>query len=127
MKVKVILIFLFFFLALTLPITVSYGADNGTDLNLTSFPLILADKLSITDFAGGMLASMILTLAFILPTAIWSKTLIPPLFVGMLCLGACIAFGWLDYWFLLLIAMLIALMFGSKMSAIITGGRIGKE
>ena len=124
MKVKVILIFLFFSLALTLPISVSYGADNGTDLNLTSFPLALADKLSISDFAGGMLASMILTLAFVLPTAIWSKTLIPPLFIGILCLGACIAMNWLDYWFLLIVAMLCALMFGSKMSAIITGGRL---
>ena len=124
MKRKVILISLFFFLALTLPISVSYGVDNGTDINLTSFPTILADKLSITDFAGGIVASLILTLAFILPTAIYSKTLIPPLFVGILCLGACIAMNWLDYWFLLLIAMLIALMFGSKMSAIITGGRL---
>ena len=124
MKAKVILILLFFSLALTLPITVSYGADNGTDLNLTYFPTALAAKLSISVFAGGILASMILTLAFVLPTAIWSKTLIPPLFIGILSLGACIAFGWLDYWFLLLIAMLIALMFGSKMSAIITGGRL---
>ena len=124
MKVKVILISLFFFLSFTLPISVGYGADNGTDINLTYFPTALANKLSISPFAGGMLASMILTLAFVLPTAIWSKTLIPPLFMGILCLGACIAMDWLDYWFLLLIAMLIALMFGSKMSSIITGGRI---
>ena len=126
MKVKVILISLFFSLALTIPISVGYGADNGTDLNLTYFPTALATKLSISVFAGGILASMILTLAFVLPTAIWSKTILPPLFVGTLCLGLCIAMDWLDYWFLLLIAMLIALMFGSKMSSIITGGRIGE-
>ena len=123
MKGKVILILLFFFLALTIPIGSCYE-DEGTDLNLTYFPLALADKLSISEFAGGILASMILTLAFVLPTAIWSKTLIPPLFIGILSLGACISFGWLDYWFLILIAMLIALMFGSKMSGIITGGRL---
>jgi len=125
MKGKVIFISLFFFLALTIPISFCYE-DEGKDLNLTSFPKFLADSLSISEFAGGMVASMILTLAFVLPTALYSKTLLPPMFIGMLSLGACVAFGWLDYWFLLVIAMLIALMFGSKMSSIITGGRLGR-
>lgn len=123
MNKKAILISLFFFLAFALNFTaLTYAQDNGTDLNLTEFDDALADKLSISVFAGGILASMILTLAFIIPTAIWSKTLLPPLFVGLLTIGFSIAVGWLDYWFLLLIAMIIALMFGSKMSSIITGG-----
>jgi len=124
MRKAILLISLFFFLAFSIQFTsLTYGADNGTDINLTSFPAALADKLSISEFAGGIIASLILTLAFMLPIVIWAKTLLPALFVGILCIGSSIAMGWLDYWFLLLIGMLVALMFGSKMSQIITGGR----
>jgi len=123
---KAILLISLFFLAFAIQFTsLTYGADNGTDINLTSFPAALADKLSVSEFAGGIIASIILTLAFMLPVIIWSKTLLPALFVGILCIGASIAIGWLDYWFLLLISMLIALMFGAKMKDIITGSGAG--
>ncbi len=86
------------------------------NLTLSNFPEHLASKLHISTFAGGLLASLILTSAFMLPTAIWSKSLYPSLVVGLMCLGLSVAFGWLHYWFLLVIAFLLALMFGSKIA-----------
>ena len=115
MKTKLILICLFVFVALTLPIGLGH-AGNEMNLTLTNFPEHLASKLHISVFAGGLLASLVLTLAFMLPTAIWTKTLYPPLIAGIICFGLSIVFGWLDYWFLLIVAMLCALMFGSKIA-----------
>lgn len=122
MKGKVLIISLLFSLIFLIEISSNvYAQDNGTDLNLTSFPLLLAEKLSISDFAGGLLASLIALLAFILPTAIYTKSIIPPLFVGVVVLGFCIAVTWLDYWFLLVLAMIVAFMFATKMRTIVTG------
>ena len=115
MKIKLVLICLFVSMALALPIGLTYGIEIG-NLTLATFPEALADKLSISVFAGGLLASMILTMAFMLPVAIWSKSLYPPLIAGLVCMGMSIVFGWLDYWFLLIVAMGIALMFGSKIA-----------
>ena len=112
---KVLLVFLFLFVALTLPVGLGY-ADNGSNLTLSNFPEALASKLSISVFAGGLLASLILTMIFMLPVAIWSKRLYPPLITGLVCFGMSIVFGWLDYWFLLIVAMAVALMFGSKIA-----------
>ena len=120
---KALAISLFLSLAFAISITMKVGAqDNGTDLNLTSFDDALADKLSISKFAGGILATLIVTLAFTLPTAIYTRTIIPPLFVGFLCLCFSVAVGWLDVWPLLLLALLSSLLFAGKMSKIITGG-----
>ena len=115
MKLKLVLICLFVSMALILPIGLGHAA-NGSNVTLSNFPEHLASKLSISVFAGGLLASLILTMAFMLPVAIWSKRLYPPLFTGLVCMGMSIAFEWLDYWFLLIVAMAAALMFGSKIA-----------
>ena len=106
---------LFFSLSFAVSISPAY-ADSDMNLTLTNFPEALASKLSISVFAGGLLASMVLTLAFMLPVAIWSKTLYPPIFAGLICLGLCVVFQWLDYWFLLIDALVVALLFGPKIS-----------
>ena len=115
MKTKLVLICLFVSMALALPISSTYAA-SGSNLTLTNFPEALASKLHISVFAGGLLASLVLTMAFMLPVAIWSKSLYPPLIAGIVCMGMSIVFGWLDYWFLLIVAMAVALMFGSKIA-----------
>jgi len=124
MKIKVLTIFLLFSLAFILQVQTMgkvEAQDNGTDLNLTSFPELLAEKLSISEFAGKILASLIIMLAFILPTALYTRSLIPPIFIGTLVMGFCIGIGYLDYWFLLVVAMLVAFMFASKIREVVTG------
>lgn len=126
MKSKVLLISLLFSIVFLIQIDMAtrvyaQSTDNGTDLNLTSFPAILAEKLSISEFAGELLASLIVMLAFMLPTTLYTKTIIPPLFVGVVCLAFCIGVGWLDYWFLLVLTMMVAFMFAGKIRTVITG------
>lgn len=58
---------------------------------------------------------------FMLPVAVWSRTLVPPLFVGVLSLGFSIAVQWLDYWFMLVLCLMVALMFASKMKTVVGG------
>lgn len=115
MKLKLVLICLCLFLALGLSTSIGY-ADNDPNVTLSNFPELMAEKLSISTFAGGLLASLVLTSMFMLPVAIWSKSLYPPLFAGIVCFGACIVLGWLDYWFLLIVALATALMFASKIA-----------
>jgi hypothetical protein len=58
---------------------------------------------------------------FMLPIAIWSKSLVPPIFVGILVMGLCVALNWLPVWFLVVLAMLVALMFAGKMRDWVSG------
>jgi len=96
----------------------AYAQD---EIDLSTFPQGLADTLNISLFAGQLLASVIMMLIFMLPVVVYTKTLLPPLFVGLLTLGFCIALGYLPVWFLLIISMLIAVLWGSKISGWITG------
>lgn len=122
MKKAILLISLFFSLSLILEIGYVHGADNGTDLNLSSFPQALADKLSISAFAGGIIASLILLLMFTLPVALFSKgNLILVLFVGFATFGACVALTWLPFWFLIIIVFVVAVLFSQKIGKMISG------
>lgn len=95
-------------------------ADEGR-VNLLDLPIYFAEHLGISHFAGQILVCAIFMLAFMLPVVIYSKTILPPLFVGLLVLGFLIAVGWLDMWFLLVFCLLIALMFAGAMRDLITG------
>lgn len=73
-------------------------------------------------FAGQILASAIVCLAILIPVAIWGKGFLPSLIMGLLGLGFCTAIGWLPFWFLLILSMILALMFSGKIRDWITGG-----
>lgn len=122
MRTKLYLSLFFLALAFLIPnVALVYGEDEGTDLDLSNFPEALADKFNISVFAGGILASVLLMVMFMMPVALWSRTIIPPLFVGVLTLGFAIGVGWLDYWFLLVLCLMVALMFASKIRTVIGG------
>lgn len=91
------------------------------EISLTQFPLALADALHITPFAGGVFASMIVLMMFMLPVGIWAKNIVPSIFVGFLAICLCVSFGWLDLWVLLVMSIMIALLFGAKMKEWATG------
>jgi len=95
-------------------------ADGEVDL--TQLPQALADALTIPLFAGQILTSAIFLALFLFPTLMLTRNMIAPLLMGMIVLGFCTAMTWLPFWFLLIICLLVALLFGGKVRVWITGG-----
>lgn len=96
------------------------------DVNLLDIPAQLGERLGVSTFAGGLIASAILFMMAIMPMALISRKrgtgFIAELVVGFVVMGVCIAIDWLPYWFLLIFSMIVALMFSGKMRDLITGG-----
>ena len=89
-------------------------AEEEPDINIMNLPEQLASTWGISEFAAGLFMSTLLCLAFLFPIAMWKKTSFAPLIVGFGVMGFCIAIGWLPYWLMLLISLLIAAMYASK-------------
>lgn len=116
-SVRIIFVSLLFLLNL-----VAFTHAEG-EVNLSEFPAQLAEKLTIDLFPAQLLTCAIFLALLEGPVLLVSrKNIIPPIFVGVLALGFCIGMGWLNYWFLLVLVMLVALMFAGKMRDLITGG-----
>lgn len=96
-----------------------------SDIDLQSIPTQFAEALGISVFAGQMILSSIIMLTFLLPIALLTRkgrgSWIPEVAITFVVMGSCIAIGWLPYWFLLVIAMFVALMFSGTMRDLITG------
>lgn len=103
---------LLFFVCLSLIIPVY--AEDEPDINLVNLPEQLASAWGITEFAAGLFMSTLLCLAFLFPIAMWKRTSFAPLIVGFGVMSFCIAIGWLPYWLMLLISLLIASVYASK-------------
>jgi len=71
-------------------------------------------------FAGQLLCSTIILLIFVLPTALIARkkggSPIAELMLGLCSMGVCLALGWMPYWILLVLVLLIALMYGSAIA-----------
>lgn len=102
----------------------AYAVPDGEEVDLTSLPQMLTEALGLPDtadyFAGKLLTTTIMLCLFMVPTLFacnkfGKEPLLPSIFVGMLVFGFCIAMDWLDYWFLLIICLVVALMFAGKM------------
>lgn len=109
----------------------AYAVADDQEVDMTSLPQMLSEALGLPDtadyFAGKLLTTAIMLSLFMVPTLFACnkfrrEPLLPSIFVGMLVFGFCIAMGWLDYWFLLIIALVVALMFAGKMRDLISGG-----
>lgn len=98
-------------------------ATDDDDVNLLDVPHQLGLRLGISDFAAGILASMILLIPCLLSVAVLARKdpFLPSMFVGFGVMGFCIAIAWLPYWFLLVISMMVAFMFADKIRSWITG------
>ena len=111
-------------LFLSLYVPSAFCVADEDEVDLTSLPEMLTDALGLPDtadyFAGKLLTTTIMLSLFMIPTLFACnkfrrEPLLPSIFVGMLVFGFCIAMGWLDYWFLLIICLIVALMFAGKM------------
>ena len=119
----------FLFIALTLFaflvfVPSVYAPEGEGEVELSDFPQQLADKLGISLFPAQLMTSAIFLGLFMFPAILLAgkdNAIFAMVIVGLPVMGFCIAMGWLSYWFLLVIAMLIALMFSGKMRDWISG------
>ena len=94
-----------------------YAQDESKDdtINLLEIPDHLATALGIPLFASQLLTCSLVMLIVLLPIAIFAKrNTILTLIVGFTLMGFFIAVGWLPYWFLFVIALLIASLWSAK-------------
>lgn len=106
---------LFFFIMSFFSFSNRVLAGNVT---LPDFPDQLADATNMPLFASQVLVSVIFTFAFLLALNATKKGsgVLPNLIVGLGCLCFCVAIGWLDYWILLLICLIISAIWSGKIA-----------
>lgn len=112
MKLSLLSISLFFLISTILVSPVF--AEDEPDINIMNLPEQLASAWGITEFAAGLFMSTLLCLAFLFPIAMWKRTSFAPLIIGLGTMSFCIAIGWLPYWIILLVSLMIAAMYASK-------------
>jgi len=98
----------------------SISPAHAEDIDFSVIPQNLADKMGIPLFAGQLLCSTIILLIFVLPTALIARkknaSPIAELMLGLCIMGFCLALGWLPYWILLILVMLVAFMYADKIA-----------
>jgi len=95
-------------------------AHAEADIDISAIPQALADKMGIPLFATQLLCSGILLFIFIMPITLLSRkrgtSPIAELLLGFVILGVCLALGWLPYWILLILGLLVALLYADKIT-----------
>ena len=96
---------------------------EGIDFN--EIPVKLAEALNISTFSGQILASLIFLLLVMLPVLFLAKTtrlsFFSVLLTGGVTLGFLTALGWLPYWVILIVSMVVAYAFASFLKGMFTG------
>jgi len=99
-----------------------YAQDEG-EVDLTDLPSNLAKALGVSEAVAKLLASACVMLLFLTPVLMLTRNLYAILMIGFIAMGILIALGWLDFWFILAISLIIASLWGSKIAKAISGGR----
>jgi len=99
-----------------------YAQDEG-EVDLTDLPSNLAKALGVSEAVAKLIASARVMLLFLTPVLMLTKNLYAILMIGFIAMGTLIALGWLDFWFILVISLIIASLWGSKIAKAISGGR----
>ena len=93
-------------------------------ISFIDIPSLVADKLNISLFATGLLCSGIVLFMVTLPVVIFLRgknVMLFTVIVQIIFMGFCVAITWLPYYFLLIYALLVALLYSGKIREIITG------
>ncbi len=122
-KTRLILVSLFILALFVVIIPNSFAFTDSIDFS--GFKENLADKWNMTEFASGIFLSVIFMSIFLFPTLLFSAKngngILPSTFVGIGTMSFCIAIEWLDKWFLLVIAFIIAILLADKIKNIVVG------
>jgi len=93
------------------------------DIDIMDVPEAVGESFGIPEanraFVGGIFMSMILFLALVLPTLLL-RNKAPTFFMSFLVLSFCVAVNWLPIWMMVVVILLIASMFASKMKRVFT-------
>jgi hypothetical protein len=109
-------------------VCLAYGVNvvYAPDIDLTQLPTQISNSLGISVFAAKYLAFSLMLVLFLIPCLfIGAKfdlaIIFPCIFVGfaVTCMG--VALGWVDYWVLLIITLIEALMLAGAARNWITG------
>jgi len=104
-------------------IQISFAQGSG-QLNLMDIPEYLGDKLGIGPFAGGLLATAILVMMIMLPSAMLIRGKHASLFMlieGLCIYGFCTAIVWIPIWLMIVLCMLLALLFSGNVRDWLSG------
>lgn len=109
---------MFCILLLLTQISIVHAEGN---IDLTTFPEYLAEKLGVDVFIGRLIAACIILGLCLFPTLALTRNPLSHLFMGMIALCITTALGWVPVWVLLVISMLVAMLFSSKIRNWISG------
>lgn len=97
---------------------------NADTVDISEVPQRIASALGLELLAGRMLASSIFVCLTIFPTLLLTNKYKnqgeAAIVVGLLSLGFLVAAGWLSVWFLIIISLITAYLFSSKMKEFLT-------
>lgn len=91
-------------------------------LDLTSLDTYVADKLSTTEFVGGLLISLLFLLAVIVSVSFLTKNNSLVTVSGVISIIFCSGIEWLPAWVPILVVMMVAIMYGNFATRLMGGG-----
>jgi len=90
-------------------------------IDITQLPYIASQMLGISEYAGGVLCTMIMFLAMGLPTILLIEGkagMGGVLIEGLLMVIFGVAVGWVDFWIILFIGMVVCMMLAYKFAVV---------
>ncbi len=106
------------------PLFLIQTAYCGESINLFDIPEALGEKLGVDAFAGGLLASAILILIFILPTTMLLRgsrhTTLIVMALLIFLYGFCVAISWIPVWTVIVFTFILSLLFAKDIKGVIT-------
>ena len=90
-------------------------------VDISALPTYLADALTISEFAGGLLASVFVVALCVAVIAIFTRDPITLVIFTLLGMTVSIGLGWLDYWVLFVVALVVALAYSNKITGMLGG------
>ena len=91
-------------------------------VDFSQIPAALADALTISEFGAEIMISMFVILIFVSITAIFTRDTIVLIIMTLMAISLDIALGWLDSFFLVFSALIVALLYSAKIRDLIGGG-----
>lgn len=90
-------------------------------LNLLALPTQLGALLGVGSLGGGLILSCLILLSAMIPVATSKTGIITPVIVGITFLGLFTFLGWIPFWIILLVALLVAGLWASGISKAFQG------
>ena len=119
LKIKLLLLFVLSIYVIG-NVSQVYAQDSNGEVNLLNIPKRLANALNIPQYSAKLIASLVLTMLFIIPTLVLTRNLYVLLIIGFLSIGVCVAIGWLEAWYIIILVLIVASLWSAKMKAWLT-------